>query len=71
MPVDGIIRSAISIAILTTIVGFLFIWAISTRNDQTEQKDWNRNHIMEIGLFLSSFTAVFLHYYVINDSILS
>lgn len=63
---SGIIHSAVSIAILTTVAGLVFSWIISaTQKDQPEQRDWNRNHIMEVGLFVSSFSAVLLHHYVI------
>ena len=62
---EGLIRTAVLIGILTTIVGIIFTYIVSAHKDQIERKHWNRHHIMEIGLFLSSFTAVIFHHYLV------
>lgn len=61
---SGIPQTAVSVAILTTIVGLVFSSIAATRTENTNCQ--NKNHMMEIRLFVSSFIAVFIHVYVVH-----
>ena len=62
---SDILPSAVSIAILTTIVGVVFSSIVTQHTNVAHNRDWNKNHVMEMGLFLSSFIAVLIHVYVV------
>ena len=50
-----LIIEAIAVGIITVVVGYIITWIISNVNDEAKSvnKEWNKNHIMELALFLT------------------
>ena len=51
---------AVIVGIITVVVGYIVIWILSNFNKDAKDinKEWNKNHIMELVLFL---TGVCIH----------
>ena len=51
---------AVVVGIITVVVGYIIIWILSYFNKDAKDinKEWNKNHIMELVLFL---TGVCIH----------
>lgn len=45
---------AVVVGIITVVVGYIIIWILSYFNKDAKDinKEWNKNHIMELSLFL-------------------
>jgi len=55
-----LIIEATVVGIITVVVGYIVTWGLSQVNSQAKDvnKEWNKNHIMELALFL---TGVCIH----------
>ena len=51
---------AVVVGIITVVVGYIVIWILSNFNKDAKDinKEWNKNHIMELVLFL---TGICIH----------
>ena len=55
-----LIIEAGAVGIITVVVGYIITWGLSHFNSEAKNvnKEWNKNHIMELALFL---TGVSIH----------